>query len=129
MQLKQNFVVVNRTLQGLTDNTTDLFCGILVVLGGDFVQILPVVQRGGRVQVTPSQYGAIDIPEWIRTSNDRRVFRDSVYPLHHLQAADNSVFRGCAILTSRNDNVDRFNREIAQLRTIESHEYFANDQV
>ncbi|POS84398.1 hypothetical protein EPUL_002870 [Erysiphe pulchra] len=156
MQLKQNFVAVNRTLQNLTSNTTDLFG----------------VQRGGRVQIvnacirywsewhriqqlfltdnmhvvegesnqrfanwlsdlpyTPSQNGAIDISEWIRTTNDQRAYRDFVYPLHQLQAADNSIFRDCAILISRNDSVDRFNREIAQLRTIESYEYFAVDQV
>ncbi|POS83963.1 hypothetical protein EPUL_005244 [Erysiphe pulchra] len=59
----------------------------------------------------------------------KKIFGAVHRTLQDLTAADNSVFRDCAILTSRNYDVDRFNREIAQLRTIESHEYFAVDQV
>ncbi|POS84299.1 hypothetical protein EPUL_004272 [Erysiphe pulchra] len=53
-------------------------------------------------------YGVIEFPEWIKITDDRAFFREFVYPVHLLRAADSSIFRDFAILTSRNDNVQSF---------------------
>jgi len=44
------FEAVNRTLQDIRENDL-LFGGLSTILGGDFLQILPVVKRGGRSDV------------------------------------------------------------------------------
>ncbi|POS82216.1 hypothetical protein EPUL_006683, partial [Erysiphe pulchra] len=54
---------------------------------------------------TPSMYGSLDIPELMKTTNDRTVFRDFVYPARPLQSLDSSIFHDRAILSPRNDLV------------------------
>ena len=73
--------------------------------------------------------GLIDIPDWIRTTDDRNVFRESVYPRNQLESPDDSLFTDRAILSSRNDSVEIINNDIAQIRRAESREYFARDEV
>lgn len=50
LQSKHDFAAVDKCLRWLLDSS-DLFGGIPVVLGGDFAQILPVVKRGRREQI------------------------------------------------------------------------------
>ena len=50
MQHKHCFTVTNRTIRDIKDNDESLFSGILVLLGGDFAQIMPVVPGDSRVQ-------------------------------------------------------------------------------
>ncbi|POS82715.1 hypothetical protein EPUL_005486 [Erysiphe pulchra] len=83
----------------------------------------------GDLPYNQNLYGVIELPEWIKTTDDRAFFREFVYPIHLLRAVDSSIFRDRAILTSRNDNVNRFNVEIAQFITAASHGYFSADQV
>ncbi|POS85345.1 hypothetical protein EPUL_004184 [Erysiphe pulchra] len=71
---------------------------------------------------TPSLYGTMNIPEWIRTINDRSEFCESIYPVQSLRANDVSIFRDRAILSSRNDDVNRFNNDMAQLRSVPFHD-------
>ena len=49
-QHRHAFEAVDRTLQDIRDNTS-IFGGITAVLGGDFLQTLPVIKRGSRSQV------------------------------------------------------------------------------
>jgi len=47
MQHRACFEAVNRTLNDLCNSLPEIvFGGILIVLGGDFAQILPFVRRG-----------------------------------------------------------------------------------
>ncbi|POS84280.1 hypothetical protein EPUL_003640 [Erysiphe pulchra] len=96
MQSKHNFSTVYEVLRDLCDGS-EIFRGIPVLLGGDFAQILPVVLKDRRDQVvnnmrvisepenqrfanwlsallyTPSMYGSLVIPDWIKTTNDQTV--------------------------------------------------------
>ncbi|POS84034.1 hypothetical protein EPUL_005040, partial [Erysiphe pulchra] len=154
MQPRHHFDAVDRVLQDIRDNK-NLYGGIPVVLGVDFAQILPVVKEEasmkllilafnagiigesnsrfasglGDLSYNQNLYGVTEIPEWIKTTDDRAFFREFIFLIHLLQAADSSIFRDRAILTSRNDNVDFFNVEIAQLITVASHDYFSADQI
>ncbi|POS81715.1 hypothetical protein EPUL_006144, partial [Erysiphe pulchra] len=78
---------------------------------------------------TPSLYGTMNIPEWIRTKNDRSEFCESIYPVQSLRANDVSIFRDRAILSSRNNDVNRFNNDMTHLRSSPFHEYSAVDVV
>ncbi|POS82306.1 hypothetical protein EPUL_006520, partial [Erysiphe pulchra] len=78
---------------------------------------------------TPSLYGTMNILKWIRTTNDRSEFCESIYPVQSLRANDISIFRYRAILSSQNDDVNRFNNDMAQLRSLPFHEHFAVDVV
>ena len=51
MQNKYCFETVHRTLQDLLSADECVFGSIPTVLGGDFAQILPVVQRGNRAAI------------------------------------------------------------------------------
>lgn len=172
MQQKHHFSAVDKLLRDITGKKEQLFGGIPVLFGGDFAQILPVVEGGGREQITnacirywskwssitplfltenmrvingednqrfaewlsrlsyiPELYGDIDIPDWIRTTDDGKVFREFVYPEQLLETGDTSLFHDRAILASTNESVDSFNSEIADLRTAQLREYYACDQV
>ncbi|POS81876.1 hypothetical protein EPUL_006834, partial [Erysiphe pulchra] len=80
-----------------------------------------------QLSYTHSQHGLIDLPDWIQTTDDRQFFRQFIYPGHAIQIPNSSFFLKRAILTSRNDAVDVFNREIGDLTNSESHDYFALD--
>ncbi|POS81997.1 hypothetical protein EPUL_005932, partial [Erysiphe pulchra] len=132
LQLKQNFGAVDRTLQSLLNNR-DIFGGIPVVMENMRVVMGEENQRFAswlsELPYTPSLYGTMTIPEWIRTTNDRSEFCQSIYPVQSLRANDVSIFRDRAILSSRNDDVNRFNNDMAHLRSSPFHEYFAVDVV
>ena len=171
LQSKHDFAAVDKCLRWLLDSS-DLFGGIPVVLGGDFAQILPVVKRGRRERVvnacircwrewqniqplyltqnmrvltgdlnrrfadwlsllpyTESLRGNIDLPEWIRTTDDRNEFREFIYPEGQLGSGETNMFHDRAILTSKNDAVTAFNDTITGLRNTESRDYFAFDEV
>jgi hypothetical protein len=51
MMHKHVFEAVDRTFRDIMDRPNELFGGKVVVLGGDFRQILPVVPRGNRGQI------------------------------------------------------------------------------
>ncbi|KHJ34360.1 putative PIF1 [Erysiphe necator] len=78
---------------------------------------------------TESLRGNIDLPEWIRTTDDRNVFREFIYPEGQLGSGETHMFHDRAILTSKNDAVTAFNNTIAGLRNTESRDYFAFDEV
>ncbi|POS82018.1 hypothetical protein EPUL_006383, partial [Erysiphe pulchra] len=80
-----------------------------------------------QLSYTRSQHGLLDLPDWIQTTDDRQFFRQFIYPGHIIQFPNASFFLKRAILTSRNDGVDVFNREITDLTNSESHDYFALD--
>ncbi|KAF5190259.1 Atp-dependent dna helicase, partial [Thalictrum thalictroides] len=74
-------------------------------------------------------YGQIEIPEWIKTTSDRKLFRNFIYPRRELEQGDTAIFEDRMVLTGLNESVDRFNKEIAEIRPSESREYIACDQV
>ncbi|POS81951.1 hypothetical protein EPUL_005415, partial [Erysiphe pulchra] len=121
MQNKHNFNALDKTLRDLM-NSDELFGGIPIVLGGDFAQILPVVKRGQRQDIMNAY-----LPDWIQTTDDRQFFKQFIYPGHIIQFPNAFFFLKRAILTSRNDAVDVFNRGIADLTNSESHDYFSLD--
>ncbi|POS84070.1 hypothetical protein EPUL_005210, partial [Erysiphe pulchra] len=118
---------VDKTLRDITKIKNEMFGGIPVVVVGEsnrrFADWLSILSY------TPSLYGDITLPSWIRTTDDRELFRNFVYPTNQLRNLDESILRERAILTSRNDNVSRFNNEILQLVNIDSRDYFAVDRV
>ncbi len=50
MQHKHAFEAVDRTFQDLT-RLDRPFGGVVVVMGGDFRQVLPVIPKGSRAQI------------------------------------------------------------------------------
>ena len=74
-------------------------------------------------------YGAIELPEWITTTDNPDEFREFVYPRTQLLSGDTRIFTCRAILSPRNDTVHSTNEEILKLRNAEAHDYFARDQV
>ncbi|POS87261.1 hypothetical protein EPUL_002549, partial [Erysiphe pulchra] len=68
-----------------------------------------------RLSYTPHLQGDIDVPDWIRSTDDEKV-------------NDTSILHDRAILASTNDSVDMFNSEVAELRHAQSYEYYACDQ-
>ena len=74
-------------------------------------------------------YGAIEVPEWITTTDNPDEFREFVYPRTQLLSGDTRIFTCRAILSPRNDTVHSTNEEILKLRNAEAHDYFARDQV
>lgn len=73
--------------------------------------------------------GQIVIPEWIQSTHDRNVYKEFIYPRRELESGDATIFHDRAILSSLIESITRFNNEIAQVRTVESHEYSACDLV
>lgn len=73
--------------------------------------------------------GRIEIPEWIQSTNDRKAFKEFIYPRHELESGDRTIFQDRTILSSQNESVAMFNSEIAQVLTSESREYVAWDMV
>ena len=71
----------------------------------------------------------MEIPDWIQTTDDREVFREFVYPAGLLRSGEVSIFYNRAILSPRNDSVESFNDNIAELRTADSREYHSLDTV
>ena len=51
MMNKESFECLDRTLRHLTGNHREKFGGKLILVSGDFRQMLPVVKRGGRASV------------------------------------------------------------------------------
>ncbi|POS84236.1 hypothetical protein EPUL_002350 [Erysiphe pulchra] len=73
-------------------------------------------------------YGAIEFPDCIQVTNDRTTLREFVYPLQQIQSSDTSLFHEQATLASRNDAVERFNDEVAEIRNTVSRDYFSLDE-
>ncbi|POS82353.1 hypothetical protein EPUL_004411, partial [Erysiphe pulchra] len=134
LQLKQNFGALDRTLQSLLNNR-DIFGGIPMV---DFARILPVVKRGGKDEIISAYNMRVVTGE----ENQRFASWLSEIPYTpslHVNSVNQStqfnranvvsIFRDRAILSSRNDNVNRFNNDMAQLRSAPFHEYFVVDVV
>ncbi|POS82035.1 hypothetical protein EPUL_005960, partial [Erysiphe pulchra] len=74
-------------------------------------------------------YRPIEIPEWIQTTSDRNLFREFIYPKREIELGGSDLFEDRMILTGLNESVDRFNKEIAEIRASEAHVYYACGKV
>ncbi|POS82254.1 hypothetical protein EPUL_005013, partial [Erysiphe pulchra] len=74
-------------------------------------------------------YGAIEFHDYIQVTNDRTILREFVYSLQQILYSDSSLFQDRAILASRNDAVERFNDEVAEIRNTVLRDYFPLDEV
>ncbi|POS81974.1 hypothetical protein EPUL_006736, partial [Erysiphe pulchra] len=77
----------------------------------------------------PAMYWAIEFPDYKQVTNDRTTLREFVNPLHQIQSSDTSLFHDRAILSSQNDEVERFNDEVAEISNTVSRDYFYLDEV
>ncbi|POS81917.1 hypothetical protein EPUL_004563, partial [Erysiphe pulchra] len=57
-----------------------------------------------RLSYTPDLQGDVDIPDWMKSTDDGKVFREFFYPEQLLEANDTSIFHDRAILASTNDS-------------------------
>ncbi|KAL6727256.1 hypothetical protein Aduo_009148 [Ancylostoma duodenale] len=98
MAPKQTFEAVDKLLQDIMQTQT-IFGDKIMVLGGDFRQILPVVRRGGRAEVVPTNNEEeIEVPEELRC---RELLINEIFgPFLNKQSWDLSE---AAILTPKND--------------------------
>ncbi|XP_058733986.1 uncharacterized protein LOC131605674 [Vicia villosa] len=128
------------TCLGLQDT---IFCGKVVVFGGDFRQILHIVPRGGRsdivhASISPSYIcesddGLVDIavPQELLILNfddSIRVIVDSTYP--NLLENYKEEFLHCrAILASTIEVVDKINHYVLDLIPGKEKEYLSSDSI
>ncbi|MCI09934.1 ATP-dependent DNA helicase PIF1, partial [Trifolium medium] len=112
MMHKHCFEAVDRTLRDIMNEKRYPFGGKVVVLGGDFRQILPVIPKGTSIGDADDEYMKIQIPHdlLIYTSGDPLAsIVGSTYPnlLHNMK--DPSFFSDRAILAPKNAIVDAVN--------------------
>ncbi|KAH8942811.1 hypothetical protein BDL97_13G015200 [Sphagnum fallax] len=123
------FEVVNRTLQHVMGALKDiLFRGKVVVMGGDFRQLLPVVPRGTRSQIVDATLKRSAIL-WHNVKGTEQVFPevgeesilipenmccqgDTINSLVNEVYGDLGRFTDSAILTPLNEDVDSINTAI-----------------
>ncbi|XP_050278246.1 uncharacterized protein LOC126719772 [Quercus robur] len=123
------FEAVNRSLQDILqiEDPTNLekpFGGKVVVLGGDFRQILPVVKKGRREDIVNLQfvshtYGIIFMCNII----------NSTYPDLDAQYMDASYIEERAILGPTNEVVEELNDYIISSINGVEHEYLSSDSI
>ncbi|KAH8942819.1 hypothetical protein BDL97_13G015800 [Sphagnum fallax] len=129
MAHKHVFEVVNRTLQHVMGALKDiLFRGKVVVMGGDFRQLLPVVPRGTRGQIVDATLKRSAIL-WHNVKGTEQVFLevgeesilipedmccqgDTIDSLVNEVYGDLGRFTDSAILTPLNEDVDSINTAI-----------------
>ncbi|POS82310.1 hypothetical protein EPUL_006433, partial [Erysiphe pulchra] len=80
-----------------------------------------------KLSYTPSLYGPVELPDFIRVTHDREEFREFVYPIQQIRTPASSFFRERAILSSRNDEVDKFNDNLSHLIGANYHSYYSLD--
>ncbi|KAF1864463.1 hypothetical protein Lal_00021886 [Lupinus albus] len=127
-------------IMGTTSNDSILFGGKVVVFGGDFRQILPVIPRGcrsdivgdGKLSEPNDGCVEIDIPEElliIDFDNPIDAIVCSTYPniQHHYK--DKHYLQTKAILASTIDIVDQINEYVLSIIPGEEKEYLSSDSV
>ncbi|RCV06716.1 hypothetical protein SETIT_1G185800v2 [Setaria italica] len=96
---------LDRTLQDVM-GCTDPFGGKVMLFRGDFRQVLPVMARGTRAQITDATLMRSYIWE-SKTSIDTLI--DRVFPNLHCEYTSAAYMRELAILSTRNEHVDAVN--------------------
>uniref|UniRef100_A0A2N9J2K3 ATP-dependent DNA helicase n=1 Tax=Fagus sylvatica TaxID=28930 RepID=A0A2N9J2K3_FAGSY len=119
------------------------FGGKVVVLGGDFRQILPVVKKGKREDIvyfaiSDGEFGEEDDDNKITIPNDLIIqstenpmqdIIDSIYPDLKVKYKDPSYLQDRAILAPTNEVVEELNDYIISSLNEEEHEYLSSDSV
>ncbi|GAU27991.1 hypothetical protein TSUD_373870 [Trifolium subterraneum] len=149
------FEAVDRTLNDIMKERRFPFGGKVIVLGGDFRQILPVIPKGTRHDIVQSRYPKKkEFSDWILGIGDGRIgdadderitvqiprdllihgsgnpladIANSIYPdlLDHVQ--DPLYFRDRAILAPKNSIVDTINDYILDLIPGDERTYLSYD--
>ncbi|XP_076937210.1 uncharacterized protein LOC143604695 [Bidens hawaiensis] len=136
---KHGFEVLDRSLKDILTSASGAssnlpFGGKVIVFGGDFRQILPVVPRGseGNVGGTNDGEAQIEIPQdlLIRHSSDPvSELIDFVYPSVLQNFKKQNYFHERAILAPKNDIVQEINDRLLSIFPGEEREYLSSDSV
>lgn len=97
------------------------------VAGGNFNQ--PFADLLSKFSYSASLYGTIKLSYFIRTTDDREVFREFIYSVDQIRLLEALFFYEKAILYSRNDAVDRLNCEVAQLTNSFIHKHIPSNRI
>ncbi|XP_058784650.1 ATP-dependent DNA helicase pfh1-like [Vicia villosa] len=158
MASKFCFEALDKTLKDVMSsygNSEEIFGGKVVVFGGDFRQILPVIPRGSRSDIVHSTinasyiwhlvelgegrisepndgYAEIEIPPelLIQDFDDPIVaIVDSTYPAFMDNYKSYDHLKSRAILASTIEVVDQINRHVLQMLPGESKDYYSSNSV
>ncbi|POS87738.1 hypothetical protein EPUL_000783 [Erysiphe pulchra] len=78
-----------------------------------------------KLSYTLSLYGSVELSDSIRVTHDREQFREFVYPIQQIRTPASSFFLERAVLSSRNDEVDKFNDNLSHLIGANYHIYYS----
>ncbi|KAH7653509.1 DNA helicase protein [Dioscorea alata] len=146
---------LNKTLQDLLSETTPEastkpFGGKTIVLGGDFRQILPVIQYGSKediinATITQSQlwkecknHNDLDEGDWIEIpqyllvenlGNPIQSIIEAIYPQFQLNYAKTVYLRKRAIVTPYNETADILNETISNEIEADEQKYLSSDYI
>ncbi|XP_059629827.1 uncharacterized protein LOC132272750 [Cornus florida] len=131
---------VDRTLQDLLGNNLS-FGGKVVVFGGDFRQVLPVLPRATRAETIEASNGEeltlldnmIQLPKEIVINsvieeNSENALIDAIFPSLQENSHLTEYITNRAILATRNDFVDKINDQLIERFPGESSTYYSFDK-
>ncbi|WVZ76660.1 hypothetical protein U9M48_024616 [Paspalum notatum var. saurae] len=100
MTRRQAVEALDNSMRDILNTPNRPFGGKMVVFGGDFRQVLPVIRKGSRAQIVDAS---------LRKDTDLHRLTKDVFPMLDDNMTDPNYITSRAILSMRNDCVDRIN--------------------
>ncbi|XP_012845397.1 PREDICTED: uncharacterized protein LOC105965401 [Erythranthe guttata] len=133
------FEAIDKTIKSILQ-VDKLFGGKVVVLGGDFRQILPVVLKASRQDIVGNEddgkqndgEASIEIPDDMLIGDSKDPFRDLlefIYPDLSNNMYDPDYFQGRAILAPTNECVESVNDHLMSLLPGEEKMHLSSDSM
>ncbi|XP_059636141.1 uncharacterized protein LOC132278363 [Cornus florida] len=132
---------VDRTLQDLLGNNLS-FGGKVMVFGGDFKQVLPVLPQATRVETIEAsdeekltlldnmiQLSKEIVINYVIEENSENALIDAIFPSLQENSHSAKYITNRAILATRNDFVDKINGQLIERFPGESSTYYSFDKV
>ncbi|XP_013639623.1 PREDICTED: ATP-dependent DNA helicase pif1-like [Brassica oleracea var. oleracea] len=129
---KHCFQTLDRTMRDIL-KCDKVFGGKVIVFGGDFLQILPVIVGGdGKINEPNNGEIEIDIPEDLLVSESEDPIRDivkEVYGNSYTRERNPKFYQERAILSPRNEDVDKIDEYMLSQIKGEERSYLSSDSI
>ncbi|XP_021979197.1 uncharacterized protein LOC110875309 [Helianthus annuus] len=131
MAKRQAIEAVDRTLQDIIGVRLP-FGGKIMVMGGDFRQVLPVIKRRTRAQIVDSSLRMS--PIWYLTKKMRLTINMRALKIHVFPSIQSNVYSSNyiisrAILSTKNDSVDEINDQMIDMFQGDEMVYYSFNEV